>query len=75
MADTPTRIPGNPTLSEYGHTPQMEALMSETPVFVDTLAATARWGRPDAAAHFIELQDLTDLHQVEAFIENYGAAA
>lgn len=73
MADT--RIHGNPTLTQYGHTPAMTALMHETPVFVDTLAATAKWGRPDAAAHFIELHDLTDLHHVEAFIENYGATA
>jgi hypothetical protein len=65
----------NPTFDQYGYTPEMKALCEQTPVFVDTLAATAHWNRADAAAHFIELNDLTDLHHVEAFIENYGASA
>jgi hypothetical protein len=64
----------NPTLDHYGHTPEMNALMTETPVFVDTLAAAAKWGRPDAASHFIELRELTDGHYVETFLQNYSAA-
>lgn len=67
-------LPGNPTITKYGHTPEMTALIEQTPVFAETLAATAKWGVPDAAAHFVELKDLTDGHYVEAFIENYGTA-
>lgn len=63
----------NPTHDQYGHTPEMKALMTDTPVFVDTLAAAAHWARPDAAAHFVELKDLTDGHYVETFLENYAA--
>ena len=52
-----------------------EAMMEQTPIFVDTLAATTKWGRKDAAYHLVELTDLTDTHLLDTFIEWYGAEA
>ncbi len=52
----------------------MSKLMTETPVFVDTLAAAAGCSPAEAEAHFttLALGDNDDTMMVQSFIEHYG---
>lgn len=49
--------------------PDLDLDRTAEPVFVEALAAAAHTTPGIAAMNFEEVQDLTDLHRVETFIE------
>lgn len=50
-------------------TPNADLDRTAEPVFVETLAAAAHTTTAIAEMNFREVQDLTDLHRVETFLE------
>ena len=52
--------------------PDLDIDPKAEPIFVDALCAVANCPAPDAIEKFHNVQDLTDLHRVEEFIQNFG---
>jgi hypothetical protein len=49
--------------------PDLDIAPDVEPVFVQTLALARGFTPKEAVEHFVEVQDLTDLHRVETYLE------
>lgn len=55
-------------------TPEHVTYLDETPVFYETLAAAADTTPGVAEMNFHEVEEMTDLHKVETFLELTASA-